>query len=371
MRIPINSNLSNLSKTEIIHEENGGTKENLETTKIVLTRRYIRRREIENLAIRKYKECGRGIQYSDLVKEFNCSKAKAQRILKNSCSNTVRATIEERTDRRDPILFRSNKRTNPQTYFPRCMKADIIENLKDKIKRTQRIKAKDQIDNVTRKNLLRSFVPRDYGAKSRDNNNEDPLELARAENFHDVLKSLPFVCRGIHKIQLMTSINKEYYNDLDRIRARPVNRAKIHQENIGNRRVIYTFSPNGTVEISIACSNSPFKLDSDDDINLLFSFMGQVRDRLLYIVSDPHEREVPHVNEWVLKLCDLNKDVEITDKCQIVFPDLQLKYAGRVFRIYVKSLGDRAVARVEESLKIDLPLSGALKSVYLKTRCRR
>jgi hypothetical protein len=81
------------------------------------------------------------------------------------------------------------------------------------------------------------------------------------------------------------------------------------------------------------------------------------------MVSDPHERGVPQVNEWVLKLCDLNKDVEITDKCQIVLPDLQLKYAGKVFRIYAKSLNDRAVARVEESLRIDLPLSDALESI--------
>lgn len=81
------------------------------------------------------------------------------------------------------------------------------------------------------------------------------------------------------------------------------------------------------------------------------------------MVSDPHEREVPQVNEWVLQLCDLNKDVEITDKCQIVIPDLQLRYAGKVFRIYVKSSSDRAVARVEESLNVGLPLSDALESI--------
>ena len=69
------------------------------------------------------------------------------------------------------------------------------------------------------------------------------------------------------------------------------------------------------------------------------------------------------MNEWVLKSCDVNKDVEITDKCQIVLPDLQLRYVGKVFRIYVKSLDDRAVARVEESINMDLPLSRALESI--------
>lgn len=172
-----------------------------------------------------------------------------------------------------------------------------------------------------------------------------------------------YVCKGIHKIQLLTSINKEYYDDLDGIRAHAVNRAKIHEENVGNRRVTYTFSPNGTVEIAIACSNSPFRIESEEDIYRLFSFLGQVRDRLLCLVSDPHEREVSEVDKWILKSCDLNKDVEISDKCQIVLPDLQLRYAGKVFRIYVKSISDKAVARVERSFKIDLSLSDALDSI--------
>ncbi|MFY9966043.1 MAG: hypothetical protein WAK50_09925 [Nitrososphaeraceae archaeon] len=344
-----NPSSSILYTSETTIDENKGVKGNLGI------RGYIRGREIEELAVRKYRESGKGIQYTDIIREFHCSKAKAQRIIKYSCGKTITVMKGEQTVRQDPILFRPRERTNPQTYFPRCLKADIIENLK---KQSKTILSRDQIDNVNNKNLLRSFfVKREY------DNNEDPLELAKAENFQDILKSLPFISRYIHKIHLMTSINKEYYNDLDRIRPRAVNRAKIHQENVGNRRVTYAFSPNGTVEISIACSNSPFRIEYDEDINLLFSFFGQIRDRLLYMVSDPHERGVPQVNEWVLKLCDLNKDVEITDKCQIVLPDLQLKYAGKVFRIYAKSLNDRAVARVEESLRIDLPLSDALESI--------
>jgi hypothetical protein len=357
LRNSINSNSSILSTTEIT-DGNDSTEGILGTTKIAFTRGYIRGREIENLAIGKYRESGKGIQYSDVMKEFHCSKARAQRILKYFCSKTMMTMKGEHTLKQDPILFRPRVRTNPQTYFPRCLKADIIENLKQQSKK---IRPRDQIDNKHTKNLLRPFFVKseDY----QDMGNEDPLEFAKAENLHDILQSLPFVCRGVHKILLMTSINKEYYNDLDRIRARAINRAKIHQENIGNRRVTYTFSPNGTVEIAIACSSSPFRIEYDEDINLLFSFLGQVRDRLLYMVSDPHEREVPQVNDWVLKLCDVNKDVEITDKCQIVLPDLQLRYVGKVFRIYVKSLNDRAVARVEESMNMDLPLSRALESI--------
>ena len=68
--------------------------------------------------------------------------------------------------------------------------------------------------------------------------------------------------------------------------------------------------------------------------------------------------------EWVLKGCDLNKDVEIQDNCQITLPDIQLKYAGRVFRLYVKSLHDKAVYRTEESLTLNRALlSEALDNI--------
>jgi hypothetical protein len=361
LRISNNPISTIVSSTEVIDEENDkGTEINHGTNKRVPSRVYIRGREIENLAVRKYRECGRGTKYSDLMKEFHCSKAKAQRILKYSCNKSMMVMKGEHIVRQDPILFTLYQRTNPQTYFPRCLKADIIENLKKKGKMAL---PRDQMDNVSKKNVLRSFFEKSNEHYYQDENNGDPHELAKAEYFQDILKSLPFVCRGIHKIQLVTSIKKNYYNDLDRILPRAVNRAKIQHENIGNRIVTYTFSPNGAVEIAIACSNNPFRIEYEEDINLLFSFLGQVKDRLLYMVSDPHEREVPQINDWVLKSCDLNKDVEVTDKCQIVCPDLQLKYAGRVFRIYVKSLSDRAVARVEESLNVNLSMSHALESI--------
>jgi hypothetical protein len=50
-----------------------------------------------------------------------------------------------------------------------------------------------------------------------------------------------------------------------------------------------------------------------------------------------------------MKACDL-RDVGISDKTQITLPDIQLKYAGRIFRLYVKALkalGENAVCRGE------------------------
>ena len=44
------------------------------------------------------------------------------------------------------------------------------------------------------------------------------------------------------------------------------------------------------------------------------------------------------------------------DKCQLTLPDIQLKHADRVFRLYVKSLHDKAVYRSEESLTLNRAL---------------
>ena len=62
---------------------------------------------------------------------------------------------------------------------------------------------------------------------------------------------------------------------------------------IGRRHVIYTFSPNGTVEIAVKSSDTPFRLDTDQDESVIFSFLGQARDRLLYHVIDIRERHIP------------------------------------------------------------------------------
>jgi hypothetical protein len=49
-----------------------------------------------------------------------------------------------------------------------------------------------------------------------------------------------------------------------------------------------------------------------------------------------YESGIPPVMEWVLKACDLNKYVEIQDSCQMTLSDIQLRYADRVFRLYVR-----------------------------------
>jgi hypothetical protein len=88
-----------------------------------------------------------------------------------------------------------------------------------------------------------------------------------------------------------------------------------------------------------------------------------VRDRFLYHVSDIKEQHVPNLLNWILKQCDLNKDVEIDSTAQLTFPDIQLKSADRVFRLYVKVIKDKAYCRGEESLTLNQILPEALDNI--------
>ena len=139
--------------------------------------------------------------------------------------------------------------------------------------------------------------------------------------------------------------------------------AKQHQERIGTGVVKYLVYPNGKTMVFVACSNNPFKLEDEADESMLYSFLGQVRDRLLYLVTDPHERIVPPITKWILTGCDINKDITVSDMLQLSAINIQLKDADRVFRLYIKSRGDRAVYRVEESLKMRSSIIDVLNKI--------
>lgn len=100
-----------MSTPEVMEEgNNNDTNRIIMSNKGVSSRRYIVRGEIERLAVRKYKECGKGILYSDVMKEFHCLKAKTQRSLKYSCIKTEIVMKSGQVMRHDPILFRLQKR---------------------------------------------------------------------------------------------------------------------------------------------------------------------------------------------------------------------------------------------------------------------
>ncbi|MGA9151377.1 MAG: hypothetical protein WBZ36_12430, partial [Candidatus Nitrosopolaris sp.] len=146
------------------------------------------------------------------------------------------------------------------------------------------------------------------------------------------------------------------------------NKAKQHEEKIGTSIVKYLVYPNGKTMVFVACSNNPFKLEDESDVSIIYAFLGQVRDRLLYLMTDPHERIVPPIMKWILTACDINRDITVSDMLQLTAINIQLKDADRVFRLYIKSLGDKAVCRVEESVKMRCSLVGYVRLEVLVNR---
>ena len=134
------------------------------------------------------------------------------------------------------------------------------------------------------------------------------------------------------------------------------------------REVTYTYYPSGSITVEVKSSYSPFRIGSEDDVNLLFSFIGQVKDRMLIHLNDPYERIVPNINMWNLKECDVNVDIEITDLGQVSLHDIQISTLGRVLRAYLKILESKSVYRFEETITPDAPLLEAFDSIVYPNR---
>jgi len=65
-----------------------------------------------------------------------------------------------------------------------------------------------------------------------------------------------------------------------------------------------------------------------------------------------------------LKYCDFNKDIELENKNigQLINLNIQIKYAGEAFRLYVKNLEDRFVLRNEKLVKVNQPITAFMNN---------
>jgi hypothetical protein len=172
---------------------------------------------------------------------------------------------------------------------------------------------------------------------------------------------------SIHRIQLQTNTGFQTYNKINRDYDAE-NKGKVHSERIGDALVTYLVYPKGKVMVNIACSETQFNLTADLDESILFSFLGQVRDRLLRLLGDSHERILPPIELWRLTGCDVNKDLQISDRIQLCGIDVEMKNVDRVFRTYIKEIEGRSVYRAEESISYkassnDSSLFHALKNI--------
>jgi len=227
--------------------------------------------QIQRLAIEKYRTSGSGINFSDVINSLGCSKRNAQHMLKMACNTE--------------ILFRLPRRTKPQFYYPSAFKADILE----KIRKTD--------------NLLNEPTGLNH-SELTSSSRLDHLDRQKAQSLLDILAQLNFMPLYIHKIQLQTAANQEIYNAINH-EFNEKNKMKIHEERIGCQikgppNVKYLISPNGKILVYITCSDRPFKLENDNDFSFFFVFLGQVKDRLLYVLNDISERYLPSIMDWHL-----------------------------------------------------------------------
>jgi hypothetical protein len=287
--------------------------------------------EIDALAVKRFKTNGKGITFEDLIiSGIATHKEQAQNTLKRFLAKGVLFVM---------------KNHKPQQYYPFCLKSEII---KAKISKNAPVE-------VTEAPFLRSTHIL----------NTDAIVTQTLEDY--VLPILTTLPASIHKIQLELKLNPEYYKEL-RLLARSRNRGKEHEEIIASVLVRYFFYPNGKVMVFVACSNTPFNLERDDDLGRLIAFLGAVRDRLVTFLHDKHERAVPDIMQWNLTEYEINKDVKVSDWLQFTSLSIQVKHAFHLFRLYIKAKGGDTLYRVEESISHkNKPVLEAINDVFNPT----
>ena len=281
---------------------------------------------MEKLAFDKYKKNGKGITFNDLLSTGLVSNKKQSQI-----------TLKHYRNKGTLFTISAHK---PQQYYPVCIKADVL-----KAKAAKNIPI-----GVTEVGYLYK-AHNTYPAQTNNSNMRFPgLEPAIIQSLEGyVLPLLPSVPLHIHKIQFRLKISPECYKELNLPKCKG-NNGKRHEEIIGKVRVSYYFYSNGTVMVFTESSNSPFRLQDEVDRSMLLAFFGQIRDRLITLLADRHERLVPDILEWELTQCDINKDVKVGEGLQYSGIKVQVKHFDQLFRVYIKSIGKDTACRVEESL---------------------
>lgn len=292
-------------------------------------RRYTNPGSIINIAIEKFRKNHHGITFKDLMKQgLAVHKRQAQDTLKYY--------------RRKGSLF-TLKLCRPQEYFASTIKSEVIESISSKI---------TPIGPTGVTSYLSHLFSR-----------QEDIVIESLEGY--VLPLLKTTPPYIHNLHFKTKITLNCYTEYD-IQRLPdvVNKGKRLPAIIGKAGVIYTFYPSGTVNIEVKCGSNPLKLETEMDRSRILIFFGQLRDRLLTSLNDPHERIVPDIMEWYLTECDINRDVKVSDCLHYTGIKIQVKHFDHLFRIYVKSMGKDTVCRVEEERHPNRPATEAINDVF-------
>jgi hypothetical protein len=289
-------------------------------------RRYTLATEVEKMAIDKYLKNGEGLTTRDL----HIRKSQAQATLKHFVERQVLFTLDRR---------------RPQRYYPSSLKAQIMDRHKS--------------GNIPK------WVT---GSSCFSNPLEDALQPAKSQSMLDAIISAGDQPLYIHKLECKFVIDKQAFAYLEESLFKGGTPATVVTE-IGKHRIArIAVYPNGTVMGFIGCTNRPFKIEAEEDIVQLFTFLGHVRMMVISALMDYHEDFVPPLSDWLLLACDLNRDVDVNNMLGLSSISIQLTYAERVFRAYIKETGQKTVCRVEESLTPKMPIYEFLKNITQPTQ---
>jgi hypothetical protein len=142
------------------------------------------------------------------------------------------------------------------------------------------------------------------------------------------------------------------------------NNGKKTTQIIGKSKVDYTFYPIGTVTVEVMCSNHPFRVQTEEDRSRVLGFFGQLQQVLVSILGDSHERIVPNVLEWEVTEYDINKDIKVSDWFHCTALKIQVKHMDHLFSIYIKSMGEDTVYRIEERRHPHIPALDFINDVF-------
>jgi hypothetical protein len=283
-------------------------------------RNYVNADQITELAIKIYRtKNGNGSTYQDLMDAgLVLHKKQAQKTLKYHLAKGTLFTLRD---------------TRAQQYYPSSIRSEVVK------KDLQKIGPIDPIGVVVPN---QRHISKGIGPLA---NCMETVILQTLEGY--VLPLLPKAPLFIHNMHFKIKLSQECYAEL-KLPDYKRNKGKYHTEIIGNTHVDYIFYSNGTVGIITTCSKSPHKLETEEDKSRLIAFLGQIRDRLVILLRDMHERLVPDIVDWQMTECDINKDIIISDFFHFSAIKVQVRHLDHLFSIYIKSMGKDTVCRVEE-----------------------
>ena len=209
----------------------------------------------------------------------------------------------------------------PQQYYATAIKSDIIENLQKSTQADPTGVASSKSPHISKHSL---------------SNCMEPIILQTLESY--VLPLLPKAPLFIHNMHFKTKVSTECYAELN-LPIHKGNGGKYYTDIIANTSVNYVFYSSGIVNVDTSCSKNPYKLQTEEDRSRIHAFFGQIRDRLIILLNDKHERLVLDIMDWQLTECDINKDIHVSDMLHFSAIKVQVRHLDHLFSVYIKSMG--------------------------------